>query len=67
MQLILIGVIFMVGLLLYYIFSTSGGSDEEQPEKKKPDDDLRQEENVIYLSDDIDKIKRNHNIGGKEQ
>lgn len=51
------------------MLSTSGSSDKPEkqgaPKRKKPSDNLRQEENVIYLSDDIDQLKRNHNIGDK--
>ncbi|MBQ1490159.1 MAG: hypothetical protein IIZ43_03845 [Eubacterium sp.] len=69
MPLILLGFIFVAGLLVYYFFSsgrTPDDSSDHKPRKPKKDDDLRTEDNVIYLSDDIDKIKRNHNIGNDD-
>ena len=73
MPLVILGLIFIVGIFIYYMVSTSRGKDledgsdgAEKDSRKRKDDDLRKEDNVIYLSDDIDKIKRNHNIGGRE-
>ncbi len=73
MPLVILGLIFIVGIFIYYMVSTSSGKDledgsdgAEKDSRKRKDDDLRKEDNVIYLSDDIDKIKRNHNIGGRE-
>ena len=70
MPLVLLGLIFVVGIMAYYFLSSSRGAGtppSEKPENRpRPDDDLRKEDNVIYLSDDIDKIKRNHNSGNKD-
>ena len=69
MPLVLLGLIFVVGILVYYFLSNQrGGSSSSEKPKSTPrkDDDLRTEDNVIFLSDDIDKIKRNHNIGNKD-
>lgn len=60
MQLIIIGLIFVIGLFIYYLLSTSSSSEN----KKKKKSDLKQKDNVIFLSDDIDKIKKSHHIGG---
>ena len=73
MPLVILGLIFIVGIFIYYMVSTSSGKEledgsegAEKDSRKRKDYDLRKEDNVIYLSDDIDKIKRNHNIGGRE-
>ena len=80
MPLMILGLVFVVGMFVFYLYSTSGSpvdddSDVEtgsgkrpRPREKtvKPDDNLRKEDNVIYLSDDIDRIKRNHNIGSDD-
>ena len=80
MPLMILGLVFVVGMFIFYLYSTSGRAGdydaEEQtgsgkrprPREKtvKPDDNLRKEDNVIYLSDDIDRIKRNHNIGSDD-
>ena len=74
MPLMILGLIFVVGLFAWYMLSTSGSSDsDDTPPKDKPkerphrpDDNLRKEDNVIYLSDNIEQIKKNHNIGTKE-
>lgn len=60
MPLIILGLIFAIGLFLFYIFSTSS-SNEEAPasneKARKNDGDLKTKENVIYLPDDVQKIK----------
>lgn len=61
MYLFLLGFVFVVGLFIYYFFSTSSGRDVDDKPKKK-DDNLKKEENVIFLPDDIDEIKKNHRI-----
>lgn len=59
MQLVLLGLVFVIGLFAYYLFSTrtSGSTEEKHTE---PDDDLKREENVIFLPDDLEKIKNKH-------
>lgn len=58
MQLVLLGLVFVIGLFVYYLFSTRSGATEEKSTKK--DDDLKREENVIFLPDDLEKIKSRH-------
>lgn len=61
MQLVLLGFVFVVGLFIYYLYSTSGTSSKKEVKKKKPiDDDLERKENVIFLPDDVEKIKERH-------
>ena len=59
MQLVLLGLVFVIGLFIYYLFSTRGGSSDDTKDTKK-DDDLKREENVIFLPDDLEKIKSKH-------
>lgn len=59
MQLVLLGLVFVIGLFAYYLFSTRGGSSDDSKKTKK-DDDLKREENVIFLPDDLEKIKSKH-------
>ena len=59
MQLVLLGLVFVIGLFIYYLFSTRGGSSDDTKDTKK-DDDLKREENVIFLPDDREKIKSKH-------
>ena len=59
MQLVLLGLVFVIGLFIYYLFSTRGGSSDDTKDTKK-DDDLKREENVIFLHDDLEKIKSKH-------
>ncbi|MGF6376229.1 hypothetical protein M2140_001300 [Clostridiales Family XIII bacterium PM5-7] len=63
MQLILLGFVFAIGLFVYYLFSTSSsGSNNSEKDKVKKnasiDDDLKRDENVIFLPDDVEKIKK---------
>jgi hypothetical protein len=61
MQLALLGFIFVVGLFIYYLFSTRSDSDDDEKAKKKKDDEnIKKEENVIYLTGDIEKMKKDH-------
>ncbi|WP_027868588.1 hypothetical protein [Eubacterium sp. AB3007] len=63
MPLMVLGVVFVIGLFVYYLLSTSGSKDEPPAPPKPPKkDDIREEDNVIYLSDDIDKMKKNHRV-----
>jgi hypothetical protein len=59
-----LGVVFVVGLFIYYMFSTSGGGKDKPPTPKEPPrkDDVQEEGNVIYLTDDINEMKKNHRI-----
>lgn len=59
MQLVLLGLVFVIGLFVYYLFSTRGGSSDKSKSTKK-DDDLKREENVIFLPNDIEKVKSKH-------
>ena len=59
MQLVLLGLVFVIGLFVYYLFSTRGGSSDKIKSTKK-DDDLKREENVIFLPNDIEKVKSKH-------
>ena len=64
MQLALLGLVFAIGLFIYYLYSTSGSSSkkpEKDVKRKKPiDDDLERKENVIFLPDDVEKVKERH-------
>jgi hypothetical protein len=62
MPLFILGFVFVVGLFVYYFFSTSSGKSDDEPPKKKKDDGLKKEENVIFLPDDVNEIKKNHKI-----
>ncbi len=67
MPLFVLGFIFAVGLFIYYLISTSGGGEKQNRQKPRKSDDVRTDDNVIYLTGDIDKIKKDHNIGGKDK
>lgn len=56
--LILLGIIFVIGLFIYYLVSTRA----EAPDTREADDaeDLKKEENVIFLPDDIESVKKRH-------
>lgn len=58
MPLMLLGLVFVIGLFLFYLFSTKSGSSAD--EDKMEDKDLKREENVIFLPDDLEKIKGKH-------
>ncbi len=64
MPLMLLGLIFAIGLFIYYIMSTSprknDKSKETQNNSPKKSGDLKKEENVIFLPEDIEKIKKHH-------
>lgn len=63
MPLIILGLLFVIGLFVYYMFSTSEAKqDHRDPKKKMEDDGIKEEENVIYLPNDLEKVKDNRNI-----
>lgn len=53
--LILLGIIFVTGLFIYYLASTRA---ETKPDDDRTDEELKQEENVIFLPNDIERVKR---------
>ena len=55
MPLMLLGLVFVVGLFIFYLFTTRDSGADTQPKEK---DDLKKEENVIFLPDDIESIKK---------
>ena len=59
MPIFVLGLVFVIAFFAYYLFSTKSGGDDEPPEKK---DDLKTDENVIFLPDDIDEVKKHHKI-----
>lgn len=70
MQLALLGLVFVIGLFIYYLYSTSGSSSKKPggkgERKNKPiDEDLERKENVIFLPDDVEKVKERHKKGKK--
>ncbi|MGN0659272.1 MAG: hypothetical protein ACI4LA_06660 [Emergencia sp.] len=57
MPLMILGFVFAVGLFIFYLLSTRSESDTDD---KPADSDLKQEENVIFLPDDVERIKEKH-------
>lgn len=59
MPLFILGLIFVIGLFVYYLASTRS-TENKKPPKPKKDEDIKQEENVIFLPNDIETAKKNH-------
>ncbi len=63
MPLILLGLVFVAGLFVFYLFSTAGGkkdTDNNDARKSEAKEPLVQEENVIFLPNDIERAKKQH-------
>ena len=56
MLLILLGVLFIGGIFAFYMLSEKIENNEDM---YKYNDDLKEEDNVIYLPSDIEKVKAN--------
>lgn len=53
MPLLLLGLIFVSGLLILYLINTSASSKQKK-------EDLKHEGNVVFLPKDLEKEKRKH-------
>lgn len=56
--LILLGIIFVIGLFIYYLVSTR--ADAPDVGETDGEEELKKEENVIFLPDDIEGVKKRH-------
>ena len=68
MPLMILGVFVVAGFLVYYIFSTrTGGEDYEDDTETgyssaNEEDGIKEEDNVIFLPNDLERIKKNRNV-----
>ena len=64
MPILLLGLVFAIGLIIYYIFITNSEADFDQKDVPGTEEDennpFEEEENVIFLPDDIESIKEKY-------
>ena len=56
--LILLGIIFVTGLFIYYLASTRAVAQPD--DENMTEEELKKEENVIFLPNDIESVKKRH-------
>lgn len=62
MPMLLLGLVFVIGLFIYYLATTKVENKDydDIDTDEKEDDDLKKEENVIFLTGDIETMKEKY-------
>ena len=62
MPLLILGFVFVVGLFLYYLASTNTKADFDETDSPdlEDDEDIKKEENVIFITGDIESMKEKY-------
>ncbi len=62
MPLLLLGVVFIIGLIIYYFFSDTDVENHDDTDGVREDEPnpFNQEENVIFLPTDIESVKEKY-------